>query len=61
VTGVNVDETAAWALAEVAVLTTVPEYGSPEWHGLEPSDPRRQASLVVAAERWREAQAGGVR
>ncbi|AVH57775.1 hypothetical protein C4B68_20620 [Streptomyces dengpaensis] len=48
------DETASWAREELAGLTTVPEYGSEAWHGLEPSDPRRQAALVVAAERWRE-------
>uniref|UniRef100_A0AAU1I1H0 Helix-turn-helix domain-containing protein n=1 Tax=Streptomyces sp. NBC_00180 TaxID=2903632 RepID=A0AAU1I1H0_9ACTN len=49
------DETASWAREELAELTTVPEYGSAAWHGLEPSDPRRQAvALVLAAERWRE-------
>lgn len=50
------DETASWAREELAGLTTVPEYGSEVWHSLEPSDPRRQAALVLAAERWRESQ-----
>ncbi|MGW4974684.1 hypothetical protein [Streptomyces mirabilis] len=49
-----VDETASWVTEELVVLMGVPEYGSLEWLGLEPSDPRRQAALVVAAERWRE-------
>lgn len=49
-----VDETASWATEELVVLMGVPEYGSLEWLGLEPSDPRRLAALVVAAERWRE-------
>lgn len=53
-----VDETASWAREELAGLTTVPEYGSVEWLGLEPSDPRRLAGLVLAAERWREQQLG---
>lgn len=48
------DETGSWAREELAGLTAVPEYGSAVWLGLEPSDPRRQAALVVAAERWRE-------
>jgi hypothetical protein len=52
----GVDETGSWAREELAVLSTVPEYGSPEWHRLEPGDPRRQAAVVVAAERWREGQ-----
>ncbi|MEU0035129.1 DUF2742 domain-containing protein [Streptomyces sp. NPDC006333] len=50
------EETASWAREELAGLTTVPEYGSEAWHRLEPGDPRRQAALVVAAERWREGQ-----
>ncbi|MFE2530417.1 hypothetical protein [Streptomyces sp. NPDC059371] len=49
-------EAASWAREEIAGLLTVPEYGSEAWHGLEPGDPRRQAALVLAAERWREAQ-----
>lgn len=50
------DETASWAREELSYLAAVPEYGSEAWHGLEPSDPRRQAALVIAAERWREGQ-----
>lgn len=49
-----VDETASWVREELAALAAVPEYGSAEWHLLEPLDPRRQAALVIAAERWRE-------
>lgn len=48
------DETGSWAREELAVLTTVPEYGSVAWHGLEPGDPRRQGLLW-----WR--RSGGVR
>jgi hypothetical protein len=50
------DETASWAREEITSLVEVPEYGTPAWHGLEPSDPRRQAAIVAAAERWREGQ-----
>ena len=50
------DETARWATAEVALLTGLPEYGSQAWHALEPDDARRQAALILAAERWRTAQ-----
>lgn len=52
-------EAASWAREEIAVLASVPEYGSETWHALEPSDPRRQAALVLAAERWRESQGVG--
>jgi hypothetical protein len=55
----GVDESASWAREELAHLAEVPEYGSDVWHGLEPSDPRRQAALVLAAERWREQQGVG--
>lgn len=53
-----VDEAGSWAREELAHLVEVPEYGSAAWLGLEPSDPRRQAALVLAAERWREGQLG---
>ncbi|MER5822771.1 DUF2742 domain-containing protein [Streptomyces mirabilis] len=52
----SADETASWAREELVDLAEVPVYGSEAWHLLEPSDPRRQAALVVAAERWREGQ-----
>jgi hypothetical protein len=52
----GVEETGSWAREELVHLAEVPEYGSAEWHSLEPSDPRRQAGLVIAAERWREGQ-----
>ncbi len=29
-------------------------YGIEQWHDLEPTDPRRLAALVLAAECWRE-------
>jgi hypothetical protein len=55
----SVDETAAWAREELAGLVEVPEYGSAAWLRLAPGDPRQQAALVVAAERWREGQGAG--
>lgn len=57
----DVDETGRWAAEEIAVLGGIPEYGSDAWHALEPGDGRRMAGLILAAERWREAQGGGVR
>jgi hypothetical protein len=33
----------------------LPAYGSTEWLALDPSDPRRLAALVVAAECWQHA------
>ena len=54
-----VDETASWVREELAHLVGVPEYGSAEWLQLEPGDPRQQAALVLAAERWRESQGAG--
>ena len=53
------DETAGWVTEELAHLTDIPTYGSDAWHGLEPDDPRRQAALIVAAERWRAGQGAG--
>lgn len=32
----------------------IPIYGSPDWHALEPADPRRFAAAVAAAECWRQ-------
>lgn len=32
----------------------IPIYGSHEWHQLEPTDPRKFASVVRAAEAWRQ-------
>lgn len=54
-----VDETGRWAAEEIAVLGDIPEYGSDAWHALEPGDGRRQAGLILAAERWRESQGVG--
>lgn len=31
----------------------IPVYASPEWEALDPTDPRRFASVVRAAEAWR--------
>ncbi|MYS36351.1 uncharacterized protein DUF2742 [Streptomyces sp. KhCrAH-43] len=40
-------------LAEGAREWTVPSYGSPAWNQLPPSDPRRYAAVIEAAEQWR--------
>ncbi|MCX4699529.1 hypothetical protein [Streptomyces sp. NBC_01373] len=56
--GGDVDETGDWARLELVHLTGLPAYGSSEWHLMEPSDPRRQAALIVAAEAWRTSQGG---
>ncbi|MEU6618930.1 DUF2742 domain-containing protein [Streptomyces parvus] len=56
---VTADVTQLWAehqvttLAEGAGEWTVPPYGSAAWSQLPPSDPRRYAAVIEAAERWR--------
>jgi len=50
--------TAQWAAEELRHLTHIPTYGTPEWHHLEPTDPRRAAALITAAEAWRHQQKG---
>lgn len=55
------DATAVWAEQEVAHALALPEYGTPEWHNLEPADGRRLASLILAAEAWRLQRADGRR
>ncbi|MFH9439287.1 DUF2742 domain-containing protein [Streptomyces rochei] len=48
-----------WAEHQVATLAegvrewTVPPYGSLAWSQLPPSDPRRYAAVIEAAEQWR--------
>jgi hypothetical protein len=58
---VTADTTAVWAEQEVAHLVGLPEYGTPEWHNLEPDDGRRLASLILAAEAWRLQRTDGRR
>lgn len=39
-------------LSRHRALEQVPEYGSPDWHALEPGDPRREAAVDRAAAAW---------
>lgn len=41
-------------LGKVTDRSTIPRYGSPEWDALPEMDPRRAASVVLAAECWRD-------
>jgi hypothetical protein len=46
-----------WALELIRAATAhgpLPLYGDPEWQQLEPTDPRRWAAVIVAAEAWRD-------
>ncbi|MFF8809913.1 DUF2742 domain-containing protein [Streptomyces omiyaensis] len=54
----SADAATAWAEYQVTTLAdgaqewNVPAYGSPAWNRLPPSDPRRFAAVIEAAERW---------
>lgn len=49
-----------WAVERLrAVAGTLPLYGSPEWDALADRDPRRWASVIVAAECWRDHRSPG--
>ncbi|MHC0434026.1 DUF2742 domain-containing protein [Streptomyces sp. O3] len=51
------DATALWAAAQAELLPgTFPAYGSDAWRELPPTDPRRYAAALVAAESWRRQQ-----
>jgi hypothetical protein len=41
-------------LARVPAGVVTPRYGSSEWDELPDQDPRRAASIVIAAEAWRD-------
>lgn len=50
------DPVAEWArrvVVDARQRGAVPRYGTPAWCGLAPTDPRRLAAVVVAAEAWR--------
>lgn len=45
----------AWASAHLQAARAhghIPRYGEPDWHKLSPTDPRRWAAVIIAAECW---------
>jgi hypothetical protein len=51
------DVTGLWAatrIADLKITDGVPAYGSDEWLQLEAADPRKAASVIAAAEGWRD-------
>ncbi|MEH0627907.1 hypothetical protein [Streptomyces stelliscabiei] len=49
------DTVALWAEARTLYLAEdFPPYGSPSWFALHPDDPKRFASVIAAAEKWRK-------